>query len=458
MVRCALSRALLAIATLLLGQQCFAATTAYYWRGSCTGCTNQTSPGAAAAQALQICQQAEGVSPPNNCGSTSCTNATNDHFELQDITPGVWPAYQYRLVRIRPGTGAQCIGNQINMTTTVKPDGNEECPAAGTRRGSIQNEEAAPGDAVCGNDGCSYTIVDSPPVRTELNGGSGTLVTVESKGRACNSSHETVDLPTQENSGCDDAGGTIACIDPEAPPGQGCGYFNADYVCTGHVPDDKCVEFASGGVACVADSPDVPKQADGTTPAVPVGSVSAGDQTVNYYDPQTVADSPTPVATSPGQGGSANGAPGRDGSGSSSGGGSGGATTVNCAEGVTPCVNNGTINNGGAGGDDGDNDEDGVCEEGEDCNNPELGEVCTFGDCAATFYNRIKAAPLVAGVLSAGAAMPAGSCPNWSLAAFESDYSLSAPMCEIWDQISPLLSAVFLVIWGWVATRIVLSA
>lgn len=439
-------RTLVALGALLLGQQALAQT-AYYWKAGCTGCTNQTSPMAAINQALSICQAQAATSPPTNCGGTSCTNASGDEFSLFDVTPGVWPAYQYRFQRFRPGTGAYCTGNQNSLTTTVRPEGPVTCPSAGTRRGSIQSGAAAAGDAVCGNDGCSYVIADDPPVSTELFGGAGTLVTVESQGRACNTSPQTADLPDAQNGGCVESGGNMACIDPQAAGGQGCGYFNADYVCTGHVPNNSCVQFASGGVACVAGAPDAPTESDGVTPAEPVGSVSNGTTTVNYYDSVTVNSSGTTVNTTAGQGGSAAGAPGRDGSaGGASGGSGGGDTIINCVEG-TPCVVE-------------ESDDEGACPEGEDCSvtGPELGEVCTFGECAADFYDRVTSAPLVAAVLGVGAAMPSGTCPNWTLSAFESDYSLSAPMCDIWEQVSPVLSAIFLVIWAWVATRIVLSA
>jgi hypothetical protein len=121
----------------------------------------------------------------------------------------------------------------------------------------------------------------------------------------------------------------------------------------------------------------------------------------------------------------------------------------------------GTVGNGdgdGAGG-----GGDTSCPDGATCDGtlPDAGtfeDVCTFGECAQTFYSRVQAAPMVSAVLGAGAAFPSGSCPTWTLHAFDRDYSLSAPMCQIWDQVSSLLSGIFLIIWAWVASRIVLSA
>lgn len=451
-----------AIAVILLC--CFAVTVqaqqvCRQWRmNNANGDSGWVSDAQAAMDAWAA-QCRAGGSCHTNCSTGPLAPAGKDNeYRVTLGTTAVFPNYISQQSSWECATGNPTGWTSITgLSTRQDPSGCPTCPAAGTRRGSIQIDPASPGDTVCGNDGCVYTVDESPAIKTELNGGAGSIIGVRATGQACAATEPATGAPEGEPGECVEGGGTMACLDKDAPPGQGCGYFNGDYVCTGHVPDDSCVSFASGGVACTADSPDAPKGADGE-PLEPTGSVSNGPSTVDYFDPATVAGATTPATTRPGQGGSASGAPGRDGSGASgTGSGSGGSTTINCPEGATtPCVNNGTINSGSGAG--GAGDGDGECEAEEGCSNPELEEVCEFGECAQSFYNRIKAAPLVAGVLEAGAAMPAGSCPNWSLAAFESDYSLSAPMCEIWDQVSPLLSAVFLVIWGWVATRIVLSA
>lgn len=319
----------------------------------------------------------------------------------------------------------------VQLNSRTNPAGCPVCPAVGSSRSSIIEGSGSPGDDVCGSDGCAYEIT-SPLRQVLLAGGFGNVASVASKGQPCASNTATANDTDVEQGDCVDDGTNIACNDPQAPPGQGCGYFNGDYVCTGHVRDNTCVAFASGGVACTAGAADAPS-APGGGPATPTGSVTAGTQTVNYYDQSTVNNSSTTVNTTSGQGGSAVGAPGRDGSSSGSGssGGSTGGSGNGCPGG----------NCTGIGGSAGANE-----------------EVCTFAECTQTFINRVQASPLVASLASASSSVPSGSCPSVTFSMFGETMNLSESMCTLWGDIAGFLTPMFLLAWAWMGTRIVMSA
>lgn len=268
-------------------------------------------------------------------------------------------------------------------------------------------------------------------VTTEIDFGGATVYKVTHTDQDCSSVSDPAptDLDTTET--CATAGGEEFCFSKN---GTNCGHVNDEFVCLPQTEQDGCQVFASGARVCgtAAPTPPVPDSGTPGTPATPDTVINITENssttTVNYFNSSTVGAS----ARNPGTSGDNPYDGTDDGSGATGGTGSG----------------------SGSGSDNG-------CPEG-DCTGvgegAEMGEVCTFQECTQEFFNRVKAAPLVEGVLTAGASMPTGSCPNWTLEAFNEDYLLSAPMCEIWDEVSPLLSAIFLVIWAWVATRIVLSA
>lgn len=146
-------------------------------------------------------------------------------------------------------------------------------------------------------------------------------------------------------------------------------------------------------------------------------------------------------------------------------------STVTNADGSTSTVNyynrNTVVSNGATGvssGDAGTGEEEGTgddaCPEGGDCSGTlgELGEVDSFGDVTQGFMDRVAAAPLIDAVSNLGDDLPAGACPNWNIEVFDQTISLSAPMCDIWSTIAPILSGVMLVAWGLLAARIVLTA
>lgn len=435
---------------LVLLALCFAgvvnAQTCYEWKRANTGGSYHSSPQAACAETVAVCAAdlATGDGSYDCPGLTALVSTDVVSLEVCAFGGTGYPNNYVSIRRFRPSTGATVIGNGAETPERVIAGGCPVCPAAGSRSGALADGAPTVGAAYCGNDGCAYNV-KSPPTNVVGQGGMSQVVTVESRGHACSSRPETANNDPVDKGDCFDDGENIVCADPEAAGGQGCGYFNGDYICTGHVPDDSCVQFASGGVACVSGSSNAPTMPDGTTPAEPLGSVSNGSQTVNYYDGDTVGGSGSPVPTSPGQGGSASGAPGRDGSPGGVPGGSG-DTIVNCVEG-TPCV----IQE-----DDGEEE----CPEGEDCSvsGPEFGEVCTFGECAQAFFNRVLEAPLVASVADVGDAFPTGSCPALTFELWGEEMSFTDSMCDLWESVGAVLSGVMLLVWGWVATRILLSA
>lgn len=365
-----------------------------------------------------------------NAASCGCGQNSDIHHRSGGSFT-TWPTYEWKGTCTRGETVTEISGTYQSRTMV---GGCPVCPPVGSRRSSIIEGGANVGDEVCGSDGCAYTVTS--PLRTILlMGGFGEVASVESRGRACASRPETADDEVVENRECVDGAGNIACLDAEAPSGEGCGWFNGDYVCTGHVPDGSCVAFASGAVACTVGAASAPTDSNGD-PAEPLGSVTNGVKTVNYYDSVTVNNSSTTVQTSPGQGGSGIGAPGRDGSG-------------------------GGIGSGGGSGD-GTGDGD-VCPSG-DCSGvggPGLEEVCTIAECTQTFLNRVRNAPLLAAIANAGSSVPEGTCPsisiNFGIYADDS-YSLTEPMCEIYDQLAVFISPLFLLLWAWIGTRIVVSA
>jgi len=407
------------------------AQTCYEWRLS-SSYDWTSDPRQVAADVIAMC-----TTSSTTCGLGSQA-LPRDAMTLA-CTFSTFPSISCSGTSTKGGSTVAVLGSGINRTN---PLGCPSCPPVGTDRSMVmESGPASIGDSACGSDGCTYDVV-SPARNILLASGFQTVQAGRSTGIACASNANVDDSDHQPASeDCVDASGMIACLDP----GPGCGYFNGDYVCTQHVPDDACVSFASGGVACVAGSPDAPKDAM-DDPLPPDGTVTRGDKEVDYYAPTTTASAATPATTVAGIGGSATGAPGADGS--SGGGLGGGGTVIECVG--EDCV---TI------------DLEGECPEGETCEGTlpgdtpgEFAEVCTFGECAADFYDRVLGSPLLSSMTGVGAAWPSGSCPSWTIEALENEYSLSAPMCQIWDDISPFLSGVFILVWAWVATRIFLSA
>lgn len=237
---------------------------------------------------------------------------------------------------------------------------------------------------------------------------------------------------------CASSGGVTFCKDDDDDT-ENCGFLNDNFVCLSRTDDDGCQVFGDGSRVCGQQAPTPPVPDNGTpgTPATPDGVITTINNSYDFYNSTTVSSSARPPGTS-----GDNPNDGEDD-------GTGGGTGLNSA---------GNPTSG-----DGDGEGEGECPEGATCDGslPDQGEfedVCSFGQCTEQFFSRIRNAPLFDGVLSAGAMIPAGSCPSWNVEVFDDTFSLSAPMCSIWEDVAPLLSAAFIFIWAWVGTRIVLSA
>lgn len=209
-----------------------------------------------------------------------------------------------------------------------------------------------------------------------------------------------------------------------ATGGGTCGYVNDQFVCLKKTPTNGCQSMPDGSKVCTSTASTPPAPDNGTPgeKATPDDTLKSKEGSASrnyeYFGPVTVGGS------SAGSGGGATPEPGD--------------------------------------GDDEGEEGPGECEEGG-CegalpNGGEMGEVLTFEGATSQFMGRVAAAPLVASVSELGDALPAGSCPSWTIEVFDREISLSTPMCTIWDSIAGLLSAVMLVAWGLLAARIVLSA
>lgn len=242
---------------------------------------------------------------------------------------------------------------------------------------------------------------------------------VKYTGVSCPASPTPQALDSKSN--CIVAGGGQMCVSKQK---KNCGTVNGQAVCLDSVPSGSCLLLSGGGAVCTAAAETAPKDVmgDPIEPDFEFESTSEANSsdpgtttTYNYYSQSTVNSSSTPVT---GEGGGGSG-----GDGSSEGGGDG-CTEENCA-GELP---------------------------------DDFEELESFQSITQGFLDRVGDAGVVASVSSVGEAMPTGACPNWTMEVFGREISLSAPMCTIYDSISGILSAVMLVAWGLLASRIVLSA
>lgn len=379
-----------------------------------------TCPASGATSALAECEILVSAAwPGSEAGNPEVNNPTHSCEAASNGNPLYW---NHTLSAVAANGTPYSVEFEDNLSSCIlQAEEDEECPPVGTLRSSSNSAgDLAPGDFGCGN-GCVYKMLGYYTTIYGGGGGGGTgkLFRVESVGLACENYSSGID-GSVTNGGCVNAGGNTVCMSSNNQA-----VVNGDRVPPSGLDDGECAVYASGGSACVtslggsATSPPAPDNGTPGTPADPLVSVNntTNNTTSNYYGPSATAGSSGSVGGEPGE---TNGEP-------------------------SP-------------GEDDENEEE-ECPEG-DCTGtvPDLDEVCTFGECANAFFDGVQSVPLVASVVGAGASMPAGSCPSWGITAFGDTNSLSAPMCAIWDEVSPLLSAAFLVLWAWVATRIVLSA
>lgn len=308
-----------------------------------------------------------------------------------------------------PGFCGEWSSSTLNATATGTPDDCPECEVPpGTREFSGGSSGSAPASLCLG--GCAYER-SGVSVQAGSQWGAGYSAT----GGGCSDPPEGI-----TGANCITFSGGRICASKQK---QNCGVFNGETMCADDVPDGGCAVGASGGALCEEGAEGAPD--DGSSgPATPTATASnaSGGTTnnYNYYNSSTVSSSTNPVV-GPGTGGS-------DGGSDSSG--------------------------------DGDGEGEGECTEDE-CTGTlpeELEELDSFQEITQGFLDRLAAAPIIDAVTGVGDDMPTGTCPDWSFEVFDTTLSLSAPMCDIWENISGILSAAMLVVWGLLAARIVLTA
>lgn len=149
-------------------------------------------------------------------------------------------------------------------------------------------------------------------------------------------------------------------------------------------------------------------------------------------------------------GGNGNGNGGGDGSGNGDGtGGSG-----------TGGEGDGDGDGSGGSGEGVDNCESGRCDFGDERGDPFGGEVRSFSDSLTAAMNGMKNSPLGNSIgniqFPTGGSCPTGSTSiNIGIGSIPIDFT---EHCNFWQQIAPILSAVFLALWAIIAVRVFLSA
>ncbi len=151
-------------------------------------------------------------------------------------------------------------------------------------------------------------------------------------------------------------------------------------------------------------------------------------------------------------GGNGNGNGGGDGDGSGNGDGTGGSGTGGEGD--------GDGDGSGGSGEGVDNCESGRCDFGDERGDPFGGEVRSFADSLTAAMNGMKNSPLGNSIgniqFPTGGSCPTGSTSiNIGIGSIPIDFT---EHCNFWQQIAPILSAVFLALWAIIAVRVFLSA
>jgi hypothetical protein len=302
------------------------------------------------------------------------------------------------------------------------------------------------GTHVNDSNGCTGVVATNPFTVTSgcpaASGGSCSVQTVTFDG----GQSSTGTNPVAQGDCFTGSGGGQVCS--QAAPANGgpqanCGTFNGDQVCVNTMQPGTCVQYASGGVACVASAGAVsltspPAPGSSGTPATPTGTVSSTSgtttTTVSYFSSSTVTTAGGAVTS--GSGGTTGG---------TSGTGQGGTVSV------APNAANGDCGAQGVN-----------CAPSSVATTGFSGDCTDWGMCTENFYTAIASAPIVAGAVAIESAWPSGSCSigSVSLATFGGrsfDYGTDA--CNVWNNyISVPLSALLLVVYGIAGVFIVLSA
>lgn len=254
------------------------------------------------------------------------------------------------------------------------------------------------------------------------------------------------DAPSDAGENCVAVGDGEYCASPSG--GGQCGYVNDTYTCLDKIKDDECKTLADGGRVCGSEATTTPPVPDNGTPgqlATPDGQVSQtapgaspgiGNGTTNnynYYSSGTVAGSARD--------------PGSTGASAVSGSGSPHAPIPGA---------------GGSG--DGDGDGGGGECEGDGCTAgplPELAEIGTMTEAFTAFWGQLQEVPIVAAGAEIAPSFVGGSCPDWStsVALYSASINIDfTNMCGLWTSIASTLTFVCLVMWGFLAFRVLFSA
>lgn len=244
------------------------------------------------------------------------------------------------------------------------------------------------------------------------------------------------DGPTGDGGGeeCMSVGDGQYCASkgPASGDGGDCGYFNDDYVCLDKIREDECWVHSDGSRICGGAANTTPPAPDSGTPgevASPDGQMSNASpggvtNNYNYYNNVTVGGSSRDPGTT----------------------------------GAAP--SSGSPHAPGPGDADGDGEEDCVGETcGEDL--PELEDIGTMTDAFTEFWTNLQAVPIVAAAADVAPSFGTGSCPAWNETIAYSGQSIEVSfdaICTTYADISPAITVVALVLWGFLAYRILMSA
>lgn len=413
-----MSRALIAFVALLLPVWAMAAGTCYQYRlNASTAWRDSLSEVGSDYATWCNANPASGGCGCDTSGGKTCT-FSNGRAVAGSPAPPNYNIIGDRNQCLPPGSGGTCTltvgqsyGSVLNRTN---PSGCPDCEEAG-KEAFIGGGAASASGTTCVQ-GCLYNT-PAPSLKIYASGAaSPTIYKAYSMGTACAAS----DGYEQGASRTDcDATGTI-CRNADAT-GKNCGTYNGDRVCVSAVPANTCVEFASGGVACMAASSGgtatPPDNGTAGMPATPTMKVSENGKTVNYYNSTVVNSSTVTVSTGNPQGGD-------------------------------PLTNGGS----GSGGEGGSLD---------DLEGGELGTVGDYGESASGFYASIEGAPIVAAVSAIAGSIGTASCPSWSttvdagFTSFDVDFSI---VCTLWDDIAGVIGAVMLCVWALAGIKILMSA
>lgn len=332
----------------------------------------------------------------------------------------------------------------ILLTSREDPGGCPSCPAAGQQQtltgdGGITSIPSS----TCRN-GCEFKQAGKR-VSAKIGVLRSWAAEFESTGSSCSAKASSADSPnhTGAQADCDNTG--RICLD-KGEQRRNCGIYNGNRVCVESTPPGGCVAYGDGGAACRgtnngADPPATPPAPNNGTPGTPAEPdaqvVSPSGSTVNYYTSTTVSGSSSAPTT---------GAPG-----------SGVVTNPVGSDEGEDADGDGEPDGSGSGSGDG-----GSCE-GPGCNAgvPDLAEIGTLSEAFGGFWSDLQEVPIIDAAASVAPTIGTGACPNWQTTfsvwgqSFEMNFDF---LCSFWESITPALTVVSLVFFGFAAFRILMSA